>query len=86
MGLIDYGDPRLLAAAGLLFLIGWVSYTIVGDIRLQRKYRFPNLVPGLPIVGNALQMPSIDQGPYLYQLSKKYGELLVSSKVLWVAC
>ena len=65
-------------ASGLLLIIAspvgglWIEY-----VRIQKKYRFPPLVPGLPLVGNTFQMPATDHGPYLKKLGDKYGEMYV---------
>ncbi|EXJ70648.1 uncharacterized protein A1O5_05638 [Cladophialophora psammophila CBS 110553] len=86
MALIDLADLRLLLAAGIIVLVGWVAWSIMADIMIQRKYRFPNLVPGLPLIGNALQIPKIDQGPYLQKLGRQYGEMftLKFGSTYWV--
>ena len=39
------------------------------------KYRLPPLVPGIPVLGNALQVPPTQQGPWAKQLAEKYGEM-----------
>jgi hypothetical protein len=38
-------------------------------------YKLPPLVPGIPIFGNALQVPSTQQGPWAKELAEKYGEM-----------
>jgi len=60
-----------------LLLVGaaWASWLLFEDVNVRRKYRFPPIVPGLPLVGNIFQMPKSDQGPYLKRLGEKYGEM-----------
>ena len=50
---------------------------LLQDYLHEKKYRFPPMVPGLPIVGNSLQLPTRVglQGPYLAKLAEKYGEM-----------
>lgn len=61
-------------ASALISYIGWI---LSEDFGIRRQYRFPPIVPGLPIVGNAFQIPKTDQGPYLQKLGEKYGEMWV---------
>lgn len=63
-----------LSIFGLL-IVGYVAFLMLEDFLHTKKYRYPNLVPGLPIVGNMLQMPATDHGPYLQKLAEKYGEM-----------
>lgn len=39
------------------------------------KYKLPPRVPGVPIFGNALQVPPVQQGPWARGLAEKYGEM-----------
>ena len=39
------------------------------------KYKLPPRVPGIPIFGNALQVPPVQQGPWAKGLAEKYGEM-----------
>jgi hypothetical protein len=41
----------------------------------NKKYNLPNLVPGLPLIGNAHQIPLHDSCLYFQTLAKKYGEM-----------
>ncbi|TKX24249.1 cytochrome P450 monooxygenase-like protein 20 [Elsinoe australis] len=61
----------------LLFVTGiaCISHRILAERNYQRKYKFPPIVPGLPLVGNAFQIPKTNQGPYFAELAKKYGEM-----------
>jgi len=69
-----------LTAAGFV-LVGYVVFLLFEDYSIRAKYNFPNLVPGLPLIGNALQMPSTDHGPFLSKLAETYGEMYVFSHV-----
>ncbi|PCD26107.1 hypothetical protein AU210_012539 [Fusarium oxysporum f. sp. radicis-cucumerinum] len=74
-----------LSIFGLL-IVGYVAFLMLEDFLHTKKYRYPNLVPGLPIVGNMLQMPATDHGPYLQKLAEKYGEMftLKLGRSYWV--
>lgn len=63
-----------LSITGCL-IVGYVVSLWIEDYLHLKKYRYPNLVPGLPLIGNMLQMPATDHGPYLQKLSEKYGEM-----------
>ena len=41
----------------------------------QKTYKLPPLVPGIPIFGNALQVPPTQQGQWAKDLAAKYGEM-----------
>lgn len=59
-----------LAIACLLMI-----YVASERLAWRRKYRFPNPVPGVPIFGNSLQVPAIQQGPWAKALAEKHGEM-----------
>lgn len=63
-----------LSVIGLL-IAGYVAFLLLGDYLHTKRYQYPNLVPGLPLVGNMFQMPATDHGPYLQKLAGKYGEM-----------
>lgn len=72
------GSSLLRLCAGLLAVtVFLVSRRLVHEYQYEKKYRFPPIVPGLPIVGNSLQLPTRVglQGPYLAKLAEKYGEM-----------
>ncbi|KAI5920400.1 cytochrome P450 [Camillea tinctor] len=81
----DSFDPRITGTF-LLLLGGWLSWLLFEHVKFSRKYKFPPLVPGLPVLGNTFQIPSIDQGPYLQKLGQKYGEIftLKFGRSYWV--
>ncbi|KAH1313997.1 hypothetical protein KXV22_003441 [Aspergillus fumigatus] len=43
----------------------------------NQKYKLPARVPGIPILGNSLQVPAVQQGPWAKDLAAKYGEMYV---------
>lgn len=55
----------LLGALLILLFAGSITWFVVEDARIKRTYRFPPLVPGLPLASNTFQIPKIGQGPYL---------------------
>ena len=64
---IGYG----VCAALLLFVV----QKVIARWVCQSKYKLPPRIPGLPILGNALQIPSTQQGPWAKQQAEKYGEM-----------
>ncbi|KAE9574997.1 hypothetical protein CGMCC3_g8928 [Colletotrichum fructicola] len=58
-----------------ILLLAWLVGKFVKVIQFKKRYRLPNPVPGLPIIGNAHQIPR--DLPYLFfqDLAKKYGEM-----------
>lgn len=52
----------------------WVLQLFVSKIRYNRKYKFPNVVPGWPVIGNTLDVP-YPAGMFTTALAKKYGEM-----------
>lgn len=48
------------------FILGWFWHS---------KYKLPPKVLGLPIIGNALQVPATQQGPWAKKMAEKYGEM-----------
>lgn len=72
------GSSLLRLGAGLLVVaIFLIVRRLVHDYQYEKKYRFPPIVPGLPVVGNSLQLPTRVglQGPYLARLAEKHGEM-----------
>ena len=65
---------RGAAAVFVLTFVPAVGYFITTYLK-SRKYKFPPLVPGLPIVGNTFQVPVLHQGEWAKALAEKYGEM-----------
>lgn len=67
---------EVLAAsvAGLAIILGLL---VLKSSRSSNKYKLPPQVPGVPLFGNALQIPALQQGPWAKKLAEKYGEMLV---------
>lgn len=65
-----------LPFASMLLLLGLLVY-LVKFYRFHQKYKFPNLVPGVPVLGNLLDVPKDDASRrlYLLKLAQKYGEV-----------
>ncbi|KAG8629607.1 hypothetical protein KVT40_003472 [Elsinoe batatas] len=63
----------VLVLLGSIFV--WLLQRFIAERRHESKYNFPALVPGLPLIANAHQMPKKNQGPFLAELAKKYGEM-----------
>jgi hypothetical protein len=70
------GQPLALPVGTALLLL-WLLYRMTLFFYFHHKYSFPNLVPGVPLFGNMLQIPTDTAGRrlYLHQLAKKYGEM-----------
>ncbi|KAK1846901.1 cytochrome p450 [Colletotrichum chrysophilum] len=58
-----------------ILLLAWLVRKFVKVIQFKKRYRLPNPVPGLPLLGNAHQIPR--DLPYLFfqDLATKYGEM-----------
>lgn len=63
---------RGILVAGLVVLL--VVYRLVSNWRFNRKYKLPPVVPGWPLLGNALNMP-FPGGMWGVGMAKKYGEM-----------
>lgn len=67
---------QLVAAVGILAIAARVWYS---RYVFNQKYRLPPRVPGIPFLGNSLQVPKWHQGPWAMDLANKYGEMYASS-------
>ena len=65
---------KLWLALAVIF-IGCAVLRFVQARRYHARYRYPNLVPGLPIIGNAHQVPSEHQVLHFQKLAQQYGEM-----------
>ena len=62
-------------AFSLLLLLGSVLISlVVSRVRFERKYKFPNVVPGWPLVGNFFDVP-YPTGMWAREKAYKYGEM-----------
>ncbi|UPL02981.1 hypothetical protein LCI18_013915 [Fusarium solani-melongenae] len=66
----------LTVPVGSALLLLWLLYRTV-LFRFHYKYNFLNLVPGVPLFGNMLQIPTdtAERRLYLHKLAAKYGEM-----------
>ncbi|KAJ8178239.1 hypothetical protein LV157_007694 [Aspergillus fumigatus] len=65
--------PRVGFATIVLGILRWAYACYKGN----QKYKLPARVPGIPILGNSLQVPAVQQGPWAKDLAAKYGEMYV---------
>ena len=65
---------QIIVFLGLTAVVITYLVTLYGK-KGSSKYRLPPLVPGIPIFGNALQVPPTQQGPWAKELAEKYGEM-----------
>jgi hypothetical protein len=63
--------PLLLVVAAVVLLY----LTTFAGKKSAKKYKLPPLVPGIPVFGNAFQVPPTQQGPWAKELAEKYGEM-----------
>ena len=76
-------DVILASLSGLaLLLVVW----LLQKHRRRSYYKLPPQVPGVPIFGNALQIPALQQGPWAKKLAEQYGEMLVPDVCLVCRC
>lgn len=52
----------------------WIGGFFISKLRYNYKYKFPNVVPGWPLIGNTLDVP-YPAGMFTRELTKKYGEM-----------
>ncbi|CZR56821.1 related to cytochrome P450 [Phialocephala subalpina] len=58
----------------LVLVFAFILNLVVSKICFNRKYKFPNVVPGWPIIGNALDIP-YPAGMWAAAMTKKHGEM-----------
>ncbi|CZR68763.1 related to cytochrome P450 [Phialocephala subalpina] len=63
--------PVLALGAIAAFILQYA----ISRYRFNKKYKFPNVVPGLPILGNSLQVPFPAAGMWGVETARKYGEM-----------
>lgn len=56
-------------------IAAYILQYAISRYQFNKKYRFPNVVPGLPILGNSLQVPFPAAGMWGVETAKKYGEM-----------
>lgn len=65
----------LKASICLAILVALLLRYLVLTIIYKRRYKFPSVVPGVPIFGNTFQIPPLQQGPWAKKLADKHGEM-----------
>ncbi|KAL6408581.1 putative cytochrome p450 protein [Ilyonectria robusta] len=65
--------PSFGLSVVILFALGTLTL-FISKIRYNHKYRYPNVVPGWPLIGNTLDVP-YPAGMFTRELTKKYGEM-----------
>lgn len=68
-------SSRPVALVAVLFVTSYIAWSVFSICREKNKYKLPNLVPGLPIIGNVHQLPSHDLCLHVEQLAKTYGDM-----------
>ena len=56
-------------------LLGILCLQALSQYRFNQKYKLPVRIPGLPIIGNTLQIPPLNQGLWGKAMAEKYGEM-----------
>ncbi|KAH1765152.1 hypothetical protein KXV58_001711 [Aspergillus fumigatus] len=67
------GFATIVLGLIVLGILRWAYACYKGN----QKYKLPARVPGIPILGNSLQVPAVQQGPWAKDLAAKYGEMYV---------
>ncbi|KAF2796704.1 cytochrome P450 [Melanomma pulvis-pyrius CBS 109.77] len=66
-------------------IAAYILQYVISRYQFNKKYRYPNIVPGLPFLGNSLQVPFPAAGMWGVETAKKHGEMYVflnSSRVV----
>lgn len=63
-----------LQVLGASLLVLLVVQQLISRWKFNRKYKLPPVVPGWPLLGNALNMP-FPGGMWGVEMAKKYGEM-----------
>lgn len=63
------GFATIVLGLIVLGILRWAYACYKGN----QKYKLPARVPGIPILGNSLQVPAVQQGPWAKDLAAKYG-------------
>jgi hypothetical protein len=74
LDLIGRGQ-RPIGSIILLAAILWIALWRYNAYLYARKYKLPPRIPGIPIFGNALQIPPLKQGKWGIEMARKYGEM-----------
>lgn len=67
-------SPSSIAVLAVVALI--IFKTLLSRHQFKSKYKFPPAIPGLPIIGNTLDVP-FPAGVWGHEMAKKYGEMYV---------
>lgn len=70
--------------AALVVLLGILCEQAISRYRFGKNYKLPVKIPGIPILGNTLQIPALHQGVWGRAMAQKYGEMYASLHSLWV--
>ncbi|KAF7952284.1 uncharacterized protein EAE97_001781 [Botrytis byssoidea] len=70
---LEVVSGRPIPLVVLLSIISLILWSSILSTSSKKKYSLPNLVPGLPIIGNTHQLPSQDFCLRVEQLAKSYG-------------
>lgn len=71
---------QVLLFAVITAVAVFVAKWTISSAQWRRTYKLPPRVPGVPIFGNALQIPAVQQGPWAKALAEKHGEMYVISR------
>lgn len=75
MSFPEFIDKQLLRSLVVsLCLVILFTWTFQKDAKAKWA-KLPPQVPGLPVLGNTLQVPALQQGPWAKDLAAKYGEM-----------
>ncbi|ETS85971.1 hypothetical protein PFICI_03996 [Pestalotiopsis fici W106-1] len=66
---------RSATLGSVLLLFIWIAWKVTERVRSAKKYNLPNLIPGLPLVGNAHQIPASNACLHFQDLAKRHGEM-----------
>jgi hypothetical protein len=71
--------------SGGLFVLTLILHRLWARYLFNQKYKFPNVVPGWPVVGNSFDVP-FPGGMWGVETARKYGEMYARVRAQFLTC
>lgn len=66
---------QMVSFAVITAIAVFIAKWTISSAQWRTTYKLPPRVPGVPVFGNAFQIPAVQQGPWAKALAEKYGEM-----------